>query len=229
MDSFNNELYNSKREKVEFNDYIYFGQGMCARVYKKDDKVLKVYKDGCPYIYHLSKSVFEKIKKLDLNNIVKLDDYYHFFNFYLEYKLPMDAYTMEYIEKDNVNLLECDKDYILDTINELEKTIILLSKNKIEVNDLHHTNMIFNSKGATLIDLDTYHINKIESYRKLLLENKRKLLECLKECIKNSIDIFEMYKIYYLLNFNLKNSTIVDGFKNIFTEDTLYNSIKKYL
>lgn len=232
MNDFNNILYNLNQEPIEFNDYKYFDYGMRANVYKKENIVLKIYKSDCLYKYYIKKDLFNKLKELNDKNIVKLYNYYYFLNSSINKILPIDAYTMNYIKNDNINLLTINKEYLLNTIDSLENTCYNLSKNKIEIHDAHHSNIIFNNNGASIIDVDSFLLDKLRSTKKILLHNKKELLYYIKSKLKNEYynlsEVENFYKLEKYLSFNLKNN-ITDEIDKIYKEDTFYNSLKKYI
>ena len=175
--------------------------------------------------------MFDKLQELDLPNIVKLYNYYYLEVSKLNRFLHMEAYTMEQIEKDDTILLEQNKEYLLNALYSLEETCLYLARNKIEINDAHSSNVIFNKQGATLIDVDTYCIRKMKNVDKVFLHNKAQILYILgnqvkKELQNNNYGI-DYYKVMYLFNIDIMRKSLAQAVDEKFKEETLLESLKR--
>ena len=226
-------FYNLDDEIFITKDFEFLNEGMCAKLYRLDDIVLKIYKFDCTYKYYIRKSMFNKLKELNIPNIVELLDYYYYYKSKLYKLLPPDAYTMKYVEDDNISILNTNVEYLLETISSLEKTCLKLSKNKIEINDAHSKNIIFNKNGATLVDVDSFCFSRLKSFQKLFLYNQKQIVKYLKSRLineYNSMNIYT-YKLNYLLDFNslTSNISITDELKKIMDKKTPIESLRKYL
>ena len=225
-----NILYDKFNNEIEISNFKYYDEGMCAKIFKENNLILKVYKVDCSYRYILSRRMFSMLQDLNLSNVVKLYNYY-----YLEYRkhhiLPMDAYSMEYVPG-NKSILNQDKNYLLNSMYILENTCLTLAKNKIEINDSHASNIIFNDMGATLIDVDIYSVNKLKSISKIFTHNKEEILNALKNRIKSEILEQELeveyYKFLYLLNIDVMHKSITEELDKILTDESLLENINNY-
>jgi len=220
------KLYNSSNEFETFQGFEKYRTGECARVYKKDNTLLKVYMADCKYKFVLKRSIFNLLKNLNIPDVVKLYDYYHY-DVKFSRVLPMDAYTMEYIENDDINILDQSREYLIDTMRQLENTSVMLANNKIQMIDLNAHNVIFNKSGAKLIDVDQYDVYKLKSVKKVLVHNKLELLYFLRDRIKKDAKLKNMeiafYKLEYL--FRLNGESVTDIIKNVCDCDTLEESL----
>ena len=225
----NIQLYDSNNQIKSFENFEYITSGACANIYKKNNIILKIYNDECKYKFQLKREVFDALKQLNNPNIVSLGDYYYHNNSKLNKILKMDAYTMEYVENDNIDILDANKEYVLDTIRDLENTLEILARNKIEIFDVHFNNVILNKTGAKLIDVDSYGIYKLKSCEKILTNNKQELMHYLRSKIKEEIKTkkrdIAFYKLQYLFKLN-PNITITDTVKNLYIENTLGESLE---
>ena len=224
----NVNLYNKYKELKEFQNFEYFKSGKCANIYKKDDILLKIYNSHCKSQYYLKKKVFNLLKELNISNIATLYEYYYLYDKMNNF-VPMDAYTMKYIENDNINILDQPKEYLIDTVRNLEDTCLKLADNRIKMHDVHANNVILNNNGPTLIDVDTYNLYKLSSFKKIYLNNKLELLNFLKSRIKKDIKLkqieFAFYKLDYLLRLNNDSQTVTDIVKQVFVDDTVSESL----
>lgn len=125
-----------------------FDKGLKAKVYRiSDTECLKVL--NCDPINYFDEEVYNEIKSLSLNGLVKLG-----IPFYTDGMLK--DYTMEYLEKSKRSILDMSTEYTLDNINSLYKTLNVLADNSILVQDLIERNLIVGDSKITLIDLDNY-------------------------------------------------------------------------
>ncbi len=173
------EMYNSKRKLVNFDGFEYLDEGRCAKVYKKEHEVFKLYKLNTKYCYFISKKMFKTIQKLNLPTIVSLYDYYHYYDDFLSRHTLIDGYSMEFIEEDKTPVIDKPTDYLFHIANKFDETVEILTENKILIRDPHFRNIVFGKDGATLIDVDTYEFYPFNSYTELKKENQRAVLEFL--------------------------------------------------
>ena len=161
--------YNKDNEEFDSSEYKYFSRGMCARVYKRDDILFKVYDLDCKYRLYLSKKMFKLLKELKIDNMVELIDFYHQFKSKI---LPMDAYTMKYVGGKDVDILTASKEYIVDIANQLDETITQLSEHKIVMHDAHRENILFKENGVTIIDPDQFYTTRCLTEKAVYERNK---------------------------------------------------------
>ena len=224
-------LYDKNDNILDTTNFTYFNEGKCAKLFRDNNTVLKSYKFDCTYRYYFSKEVFDKLKELDLESIVKLYDY-----FYLYKKgkfghiLKPDAYTMEYVNNPNINLLDQDKEYLLDIMSKLEKDINILTNNKIRLSDAHYQNIIFQEKGAKIIDIDLLRNVKLLNKKKLLLFNKIELLYYIISILKYELKQENLYNYKFECVFNpncLTDLTVTDYLDKTLKKDIIRNSVIK--
>lgn len=171
------KLYNSKGEIEEFDGYEYLDHGRCAYIYRKGDKVIKLYNLDNRYPFFLGKKMFKKLKEIDDPNIVRLLDYYFQYDGFYTTITPMDAYTMDYVKDDDITVIDEPTDYLFTMVNRLDETIDNLTENKILIRDPHYRNIIFNKENVTLVDPDTYEFHRLMPYKKLRLQNQKAMLD----------------------------------------------------
>ena len=227
----NKYFYTINGEKVIFDNYKEYTKGNCGYLYKKDNTILKIYTTSCKYNYYVTKKMFNLLKELNIPNIVTLYDYYYYNNAPLfNHIIPPDAYTMKYIRDDNIDITKVSRDYLLETVNALEKTCIELSKNKILIGDAHHGNIIFNSNGVTLVDIDSYFTNNILTFKRIQLHNKKKILYFFRSKIEHDYPTGKENMICYKINNIISNlykndSSLTYEFSKILTKNNLTDSI----
>lgn len=227
------EMYNSKRKLTELEGYYYINEGSCARIFKKNNEAFKLYKFDTKYYYFLGKKMFKAIKELDIPNIVKLHDYYYYYDDYISRHLQMDGYSMEYVEEDKTLVIDKPSDYLFSIADDFDKTIEILTDNKILIRDPHHGNIIFGKDKATLIDLDTYEFCKFATYDELKKENQKAILDFLSSQIIYEFNDEDDLKNYFLVSTELHhllpniNKPIRKILEKVIDEDTPRKSINK--
>jgi len=229
-------LYDKDGNKIDFSNFVAINEGMCGKIYRNNDKVLKVYKVECKNAFKISKKVFDLLKQINSPNMIRLYDYLFQYDSRFNKFLSPDAYTMEYIKPDNIDLLMAEREYVLDTVRDLEKLCEILAKHNVRIHDSHYSNIIFNKNGGILIDPDTYTTGFIKSYEAALLNNKKELLYFIKSKLSHDYknhednDNLEYYNLNRLLyHLNIVNNMVTDEIKRLFTEKNLYESLKKNL
>lgn len=208
-------LFSSKEERLDTQEFTYYGSGQFSNVYKHDDTILKIYKDDIGIRNYMSIRNFKFLRECDIPNFVKLIDYYHMFKGRIEKHLPMDAYTMEFVKDKKIELSDMSTEYLLDICKKLEETLEELSNKHILIEDAHEGNILFTENGVTIIDVDQFlHIN---------LLTKRFIYQLNKEKIIKSINDTLIHEIYF------------NGFKGFFKfitpsmKSSLTNDIMEYL
>ena len=219
--------YSKDNEIIDSKNFKHFYYSRVSNIYVNDDVVFKAYHSNTPYIYHMRRKMFKKFKKYNIPNVVKLIDYYHSFSSRIGKMLPMDAYTMNYIKEDKVNLIDMDRLYLNDIIKQCEETLRELSNKHILIKDMHEDNILFTENGINLIDLDQYTENKLLPKSYIYQLNKEEIIHAINctiicECIKNKKTLY-MKKIK-----NNMNTTFTEDFLSFLSEDTIQNSIKAY-
>lgn len=143
-------LYDKESKPYVFNIFEedYFDYGSQAKMYRISHgeclKVIDKYSNGC-----FNEVMFNDLKSLALDSLVKLGT-----PFYKNGKIK--AYTMEYLEKSIISILDMPTEYLLDNLHDLYKDLFVLAKNLIVANDLYYRNIIVGPSKIKLIDLDGY-------------------------------------------------------------------------
>lgn len=154
--------------------FIYFDHGTCGDVYRNGNVLLKYYyADRYSKYYFLDKDVFKIIKNIDCRYIAKLYDYYYEKKSKMNKFLLIDAYTMNLVKKEDINLFEVDEDYIYKIVDQLLESAYLLAYSHIGMLDTDYKNMVFNKNGVNLIDVDMYYYSKLSSISKMYEKNKK--------------------------------------------------------
>ena len=125
---------------------------ICQKVY--EEYTMTTIKD-----HVIDEWVFNTIKSLDLESLVKLYDYV--FN---TIRGQITSYTMEYYEPFIEDILNIDTYYIIDSFIKIYRDVIILSENSILIGDMNFSNIIFGKNGIKVIDFDNYKINKVKDF-----------------------------------------------------------------
>ena len=221
----------SPKGNLDTSDYFYYNEGNCARVYKKGSVLLKSYKSDCKFYNIITPKVFDYIKDIDLPHVLKLGEYYYYYKTIWNFLIGIDAYTMQYAGERIPSLLKAPTEYLLDMVSDLEKTIVLLSKKRIILNDTHHGNIIFGKNDVTIIDPDQFVLSSWRSQKYILEKNKAALVDYVLSTMIYDVKkplgreyIYELIRLYYM-----DTKCIAKSFKEYFNEDTPYLTLKKNL
>lgn len=226
-------LYNKKGNIVEFDGYEYLNEGAKARVFRKGNEVIKVYKSDTRQPFFLGTKMFEAIKKLNNPHVVKLLDYYYLYNGWYLKLAPVDAYTMEFVQDDNLTIIDESRDYILRMADMLDETVEVLTANKILIRDPNHDNIIFNKDRPILLDVDTYEFHKLAPHNKLKLYNQDAILaffrttmadEYKKDQDKYYVGVYDLYRLR-----PVENKTVKQLLEKVLTDDTPRKTFDKRL
>lgn len=133
----------------------YFDRGRNAKIYRiSDNECLKVMnRDPDNY---LREDIYDVINSLFLPTFVRINT-----PFYVNEKIK--AYTMEYLKKSNISILDMPIEYTLDNLNNMYKDLSVLAKYWIDAFDLCRSNVIIGDNGMTIIDYDAYKRCESES------------------------------------------------------------------
>lgn len=127
-----------EKEKMDYGTYgdIYkYNDEMCFKVFKHDG-------------FHKPDPVLI-VKDLNLKNFYKIIDLLY------DQDLNYKGYIMQTYHKDDFNILS-DKEYLLDSVNNMYDGIMTFTRNLFLIQDLHIDNVIVNKDGITIIDVDDY-------------------------------------------------------------------------
>ena len=144
------------------------GNGTLLKVFTTNNVGKKIIGDDV-----FNTKTFEAIKEVNNPSIVKLYDYYYNSNLGHE----IDAYTMEKVNTKKVDLVSEDKAILLCYLEDLQKLAKDLTEKGIRMQDPNGANLLFNSRGPVVVDLDYYykHImyskNELETWNKSIALN----------------------------------------------------------
>ena len=164
-------LFYENGKKVRYNPYnmkrdLSCGEGMETEAYVVKDKVVKFYKRYCKKI-RMDKKTCEALSNIDTNRILMPE------SALLDKKRNIKGYTMEYIsDLGEDSFFNLSKERLKEEIEELEKDVIELSNNGVELEDiLTKSNTVFHM-GVYLIDPGSYLITAKTDKERLGVYNK---------------------------------------------------------
>ena len=228
-------LYTKKNIELDTSDYEYISHGNCANIFRKKNEALKIYLNECKDIYRLKKGIFKLIKKLNDPNIVKLYEYYYKMSYNIYKVGSMDAYSMDYIENEQYNLIELEKKQLIDMVKSLDETIQKLSNKGIVLRDMKKDHLLLTNNRFLLIDPDMFYHSIILSRDNIYHVNKNYIISIL-----NKIMYDEMNEGKLVENGKIKNefplillikqdmySTLTDLVARALNENTLKDELLK--
>ncbi len=140
---------------IETDDMHIFDHGTYGNIYKYDDNTcFKVFKH---IGFHKEEPIIV-LKELELKNFNRIIDLLY------DRNLQYAGYLTDFYQRDDFDILS-DKEYLVDSVNNIYDGIMELTKKSIMVNDLHKGNVITTKDGIFVIDVDDYkHINSDNTY-----------------------------------------------------------------
>lgn len=171
-------------EFLEFNDddldYMFVNDGQEAKVYRHGKDALKIYKKEC-YRARLNEGVCENLSSIDTKRILLPEKliYDGDCKTFIGYSLPF-VYTVSCSR-----ILDMNIGAFVDEVDILKADLEVLSDNKVEVNDWHNGNVLYDGKRIFMGDPGSYVVRS-DDYRWCLENN----IEILNEFLKS--DIFQL-------------------------------------
>ncbi len=219
-------LFSSKDEKIDTTNFTYYKSGHFSDVYKSGNTLLKIYKENTTYKYYMSRRLFLLLKKYNIPNLVKLIDYYHNYCGKVDKLLPMDAYTMEFVNDKKVKLIDMNLEYIDKVVDMLEETLEELSKNHILIEDSHDGNILFTENGVTMLDPDQYLHVRLLTRNFIYQLNKEKIIKAMNDTI--NVEFSDAgYKGFLKYIFPTLRGSLTRDIKTYLKESEVNESIKK--
>ncbi|MDE6142019.1 MAG: hypothetical protein K2G03_05395 [Bacilli bacterium] len=171
------QYYNSQGVLVEFDGLKSGHYGHNSEIMRLDDgSVYKRYFSKTEETNHIALEVFEFIKQMANKHMVKLIE-----RFYNAEGIPnpsdikdnperyiIDAYTFEWVEKENINIIDMPTDYLTDNLRELILLADYLSAFGLYMLDIMPDNAVLNKNGIVLIDPDIYTFESSTSYKNFI-------------------------------------------------------------
>ena len=183
------------------SSYHFLGSGGCSKVYTNGENIFKIYfKETLPE-HKLDEEVFEFLKTAKFPCLMEIYEIYRKSSLKkrIDYNsgfmtFPIDAYLGKYYESDCLNILFKNKDYLLESLKEMEKLFDAFTEYLIAVDDVKFENSICTENGIVITDpdcfrkafiidgLDTYSgitdSTKIPLYKEdLIINNKQALID----------------------------------------------------
>ena len=169
-----------------------------------EDKCLKKFK----YVGYQQPDPIITIKNLSLANFYKIGDILYNEDF------KYIGYISDFYRPDDFDILS-DKEYLTCEVNNIYKSIDILTNNGYQVVDLHTGNVIVNKDGITIIDADNYQKTNIDN-RELNMYRFKSMIRTLMYdyLVKNKVsDLMTAYnQLVRLLDMNSLN---INHFNNV--------------
>lgn len=147
----------------ELND-CYINEGSEVEVFRLDDEVLKIYKPYCNKV-RLDENTINTLKHINTKRIIMPSDVIR------DETFKFIGYSMPYIESFDLNKLKSiSMGYLIDELDIIRDDLKILSKNKIDIEDINIGNVLFND-GIYFIDPGSYCIS---DYRENILYSLNK-------------------------------------------------------
>lgn len=144
-------------------EYERFSSGECGEVYTNEKNVFKVYFKNTLDEFRLDEEIFEFIKQIDSQNLMEIYEIYtkaslkNAFGSLTQYNdFQIDAYLAKYYKKDDINVLLKHKDYLLESLEEIEKQFACFTEYLIFLDDIKFENSICTENEIVLIDPDCF-------------------------------------------------------------------------
>lgn len=173
--------YNRNYEKLKLNGMKYLNSGNCAKIFYKQGIIVKEYYSETIYRCRLSAPMFDQLKNINHPNFIKLFDIYHDFdllelmkNKITPFHFLVDAYTAQYYLEDSTNILQKQKDYLLENFRELEKLFNIFTEQGICTGDVKRKNTVIENDRIIMIDPDLFYQSK-DSKIFISIANKKNL------------------------------------------------------
>ena len=101
----------------------------------------------------------------------------------------IDGYTTKFYQKESINPLCIDKDYLLSNLYEIEKLFNIISSTGIKVDDIFIDNIVYTKDRIIIIDPDFYRISKSKE-SEIKSWNKRNILILFQSMIEETIGLY---------------------------------------
>ena len=130
----------------------------------------------------------------------------------------IDAYTAKLYQKENINPLYINKDYLLSNLHEIEKLFDLIAALKIKVDDIYIDNTVYTKDNIIIIDPDFYKLS-MRPESEIRTWNKRNILVLFQSMIEDSDgmlyeereDLIEWFRDTFYVDEITENSNVTDS------------------
>ena len=144
-------------------EYERLSSGECGEVYTNEKNIFKVYFKDTLDEFRLDEEIFEFMKQIDSQNLMKIYEIYtkaslkNAFGILTQYNdFQIDAYLAKYYKKDDINVLFKHKDYLLESLKEIEKLFAYFTEYLIFIDDIKFENSICTENEIVIIDPDCF-------------------------------------------------------------------------
>lgn len=176
------EFYDKDRKKIVYDLQNPFAGGLYGRIYKlSDSKCIKIFLNNG---YRESENSIEDLRAFEALMGMSLSNFYEIYKILYDNFGFLTGYTMSYYNTEDINLLGMPMDYLLDNFNSLFETMLKISKNGINMTDLHRGNILLTNKEMIIVDADEYHYDKSQN---LTIENKKALYNAFRDLLLSSL------------------------------------------
>ena len=142
---------------IDTSEHHTFNQGTYSRIYDyNEDTCFKVFKEA--NIYRPEPIII--LKSLDLKNFYQIIDLLYDSNH------VYSGYLMKLYQSIDKDILT-DKEYLVESVNNIYDSISCLTRNNILVSDLHRNNLILTSDGIIMLDCDDFTKSKLDETSQL--------------------------------------------------------------
>lgn len=201
------QYYNSKGELVELSGIKSGMYGHNSEIIKMNDKEFyKRYFWKTDETCRIPIEVFEFIKQVSNEHLIKLLERFYRVEEGITpsdiinnpEKYIIDAYTYEWIEKDDVDIFLMPVDYLMDNLRELLDLADYFSEYGLYLIDTKAKNTVLNNSGIVLIDPDINTFSYEASYKEFpKLEdtyavkrwNRRKIIDLFKDICTKALQL----------------------------------------
>lgn len=244
------KYYNSSGELVEFDGIKSGHYGQNSEIMRlSDGSVYKKYFNEAEDTNHITLEVFEFIKLLNNEHMVKLIERFYQVKNNLKAndiisapeRYTIDVYTYEWVKEDNIDILNMPVDYLLDNMNELLHLVDYLSAFGLYMIDVMTDNAVLNENGIVLIDPDIYTFEYNTSYKNFMMVsdnfrvkkwNRKCIVELLKRLCHRSLLIRKEYdRLAYVVNEMFEEVSWTGEYDTLIVANKLkgYSTPKEYI
>ena len=155
-----------------------FNNGIYGEAYRvSEDEVVKLFIESEP-----GDEVIDDVEAFEILMSLDLPNFYKVYKLLYSYIKCIEGYLGKYYQIEPLNIFEMPIDYLLDNFNGIYETMKEITKNKINMCDLHGKNFFLTKDSIIISDADFYYHDP-SIY--LLNENKKRLYNAFCELLVN--------------------------------------------
>lgn len=222
-DYFPTPLYGDLGSFIDKDTLSYLGSGCNGHVWRldKDSKTFAV-KTFINRRFCMKYGLYDKMKNLELQQVLKAIEVFH----YLDSPYDMDAYMIQYLQKDNFfSLLDYPLPLILDNFLILGKDASKLANNHIIMCDVDVSNSIYDQLTSQLYisDIDCFYSDDTLPSFRILDRNYSLIMDLFVDYLYKDLgksDLSSFDKASYI-------TQLQELFDDNFVEESPYDKIEK--